>query len=75
MYDRIIAHKSGSLEIPGASKECNDFVNKLMHQYEKKRMTAAKVSGWVGGWVRGWVCMWVGGWVGGWVVGGYVGGR
>ena len=44
MYDRIIAHKSGSLEIPGASKECNDFVNKLMHQDEKKRMTAAKLA-------------------------------
>lgn len=45
MYDRIIAHKSGSLTAgEGISKQCLDFINKLVVQNEKKRLPASKLS-------------------------------
>ena len=44
MYDRIIAHQSNTLSLQQASKECVDFVNKLVVPDEKKRLVASKLS-------------------------------
>ena len=44
MYDRIIAHRSGSITMDGAGSDCVNFVNKLLHHNEKKRMQASQIS-------------------------------
>ena len=44
MYDRIIAHKPNTLSLQSASKECVDFVNKLVVPAEKKRLKHKKLG-------------------------------
>ena len=46
MYDRIIAHKGGSLTVPGVdvSKECLAFINKLVVPDENKRIKSNKLT-------------------------------